>query len=197
MGAALPGGRIRLGRRMVAGPGALVHEVRVVGHRYPQGAGRFFSLHAMLVNCRRVALEPHRSVADASVLEALWQTWLRLGPPDVVQLDDRPPVPHSCVVLLASARCSASCCAGRGPHFHPVPSTSKDISQRPRDLGGFMAYFSASREPLVPPGLPSVSFTVGFPVAGGRPLLGVAHPPPLTGCSPRAGFAPQPRAAVG
>lgn len=71
--------------------GKLWHQVDGVGPRYLEGDGRFFSLHAMLVNSREVALEPRRYLPDPVVAEALWAMWQRVGLPDYTQMDNKAP----------------------------------------------------------------------------------------------------------
>jgi len=75
----------------VAPAGALVQAADVVGPRYIQDAGRFYSLHVMLICSRQVGLEPRRHLTDPVVQEAFWAIWCRLGLPQYLQMDNKTP----------------------------------------------------------------------------------------------------------
>jgi len=75
----------------VAPAQALLQEADTVGPRYIQDHGRFFSLHVMLVASRQIALEPRRHFTDPVIQQAFWAIWRRLGLPQYLQMDNKPP----------------------------------------------------------------------------------------------------------
>ncbi len=65
-----------------------VHHVDYVGPCYLQGPVRFWSLNAVDVATVRCAVEPVASRTGQATIDALWATWLRLGLPAHVQVDN-------------------------------------------------------------------------------------------------------------
>jgi len=69
------------------GPGA-VHQSDFVGPRYLQGPVRFYSLNSVDLASGRCAVQPVLQRAGQSTIDAVWETWLRLGMPEHQQVDN-------------------------------------------------------------------------------------------------------------
>jgi putative transposase len=64
------------------------HQVDLVGPCYLTGPIRFYSLHAVDTAINRCGIEPMRSKAAQSVLDAVYAVWLRMGIPENLQVDN-------------------------------------------------------------------------------------------------------------
>jgi hypothetical protein len=62
--------------------------VDLVGPRYINGDGRFYSLNVMDLFRHQVYLEPQRTKADEPVAASLFRCWKALGIPDFIQFDN-------------------------------------------------------------------------------------------------------------
>jgi len=64
-----------------------VHQMDFVGPCYLRGSVKFHSLHSMDIMSRRCAVEPVTQGKD-KLVELVWNSWLRLGVPRFVQIDN-------------------------------------------------------------------------------------------------------------
>lgn len=69
------------------GPGS-VHQTDFVGPRYLQGPIRFYSLTSVDVATGRCGIQPVLRRGGQHTIDAVWQTWLRLGMPRHHQVDN-------------------------------------------------------------------------------------------------------------
>jgi putative transposase len=65
-----------------------VHQSDFVGPRYLRGPVRFYSFNTVDVSTGRCATVPLRSRSDGAVVPALWESWVRLGIPQLQQFDN-------------------------------------------------------------------------------------------------------------
>lgn len=72
---------------IATGPGTL-HQSDFVGPRYLRGPVRFYSLNSVDVAIGRCAVQPVLRRGGQATIDAIWQTWQRLGMPRHQQVDN-------------------------------------------------------------------------------------------------------------
>jgi len=65
-----------------------VHQADFVGPCYLKGPVRFYSFNTMDVASRRCALCPTTGRASALVVKSVWESWWKLGIPQILQIDN-------------------------------------------------------------------------------------------------------------
>ena len=65
-----------------------VHQADFVGPCYLKGPVRFYSFNTMDVASRRCAIAPTTGRASALVVNAVWESWWKLGIPGIFQIDN-------------------------------------------------------------------------------------------------------------
>lgn len=73
---------------LVATVPGMVHQMDFVGPRYLKGPIRFYSLNSVDVATGRCGVQPVLSRGGQNTIDAVWQTWLRLGMPRHHQVDN-------------------------------------------------------------------------------------------------------------
>lgn len=72
---------------VATGPGT-VHQTDFVGPRYLKGPIRFYSLNSVDLATGRCGIQPVLRRGGQNTIDAVWQTWLRLGMPRHHQVDN-------------------------------------------------------------------------------------------------------------